>query len=102
MPLQFGRGAFIKLGEESTYGTIAGAMGVDNRIISASFQNHCCWSLGAFSRHHSPTHAIRWHRSQQDMSHAMVGPRYDEEKQGFAERTRKSWSPQKKCEERKM
>jgi len=38
MPLQFGRGAFIKLGEESTYGTIAGAMGVDNRIISASFQ----------------------------------------------------------------
>ena len=25
MPLQFGRGAFIKLGEESTYGTIAGA-----------------------------------------------------------------------------
>ena len=38
MPLEFGRGAFIKLGEESTYGTIAGAMGVDNRIISASFQ----------------------------------------------------------------
>ena len=38
MALQFGRGAFIKLGEESTYGTIAGAMGVDNRIISASFQ----------------------------------------------------------------
>ncbi len=38
MPLQFGRGAFIKLGEESTYGNIAGAMNVDNRIISASFQ----------------------------------------------------------------
>tara|TARA_R100001086_G_scaffold176859_1_gene97668 strand:+ start:468 stop:1424 length:957 start_codon:yes stop_codon:yes gene_type:complete len=38
MPLQFGRGAFIKLGEETTYGTIAGSMGVDNRIISASFQ----------------------------------------------------------------
>lgn len=38
MPLEFGRGAFIKIGEESTYGTIAGAMGVDNRIISASFQ----------------------------------------------------------------
>ena len=38
MPLEFGRGAFIKIGEESTYGTIAGSMGVDNRIISASFQ----------------------------------------------------------------
>ena len=38
MPLQFGRGAFIKLGEESTYGNIAGSMVVDNRIISASFQ----------------------------------------------------------------
>tara|TARA_R100001443_G_C3358656_1_gene178538 strand:+ start:1253 stop:2203 length:951 start_codon:yes stop_codon:yes gene_type:complete len=38
MPLEFGRGAFIKIGEETTYGTIAGAMGVDNRIISASFQ----------------------------------------------------------------
>ena len=40
MPLQFGRGAFIKLGEEavSTYGTIAASMPVDNRIISASFQ----------------------------------------------------------------
>ena len=38
MPLEFGRGAFIKIGEETTYGTIAGAMGVDNRIISAGFQ----------------------------------------------------------------
>lgn len=38
MPLEFGRGAFIKIGEESTYGTIAGSMSVDNRIISASFQ----------------------------------------------------------------
>ena len=38
MPLQFGRGAFIKLGEESSYGNIAGALNVDNRIISASFQ----------------------------------------------------------------
>ena len=36
--LQFGRGGFIKIGEESTYGTIAGAMGVNNRIISTSFQ----------------------------------------------------------------
>ena len=38
MPLEFGRGAFIKLGEEATYGTIASSMPVDNRIISASFQ----------------------------------------------------------------
>jgi hypothetical protein len=38
MPLEFGRGAFIKLGEEATYGTIAASMPVDNRIISASFQ----------------------------------------------------------------
>jgi len=38
MPLEFGRGAFIKLGEEGTYGTIAASMPVDNRIISASFQ----------------------------------------------------------------
>jgi hypothetical protein len=37
MPLEFGRGAFIKLGEEATYGTIASSMPVDNRIISASF-----------------------------------------------------------------
>lgn len=36
--LQFGRGGFIKVGEESTYGTIASAMDVNNRIISASFQ----------------------------------------------------------------
>ena len=26
MPLEFGRGAFIKLGEEGTYGTIAASM----------------------------------------------------------------------------
>tara|TARA_R100000654_G_scaffold25316_2_gene48745 strand:+ start:1713 stop:2684 length:972 start_codon:yes stop_codon:yes gene_type:complete len=40
MSLQFGRGAFIKLGEEgsSSYGTIASSMPVNNRIISASFQ----------------------------------------------------------------
>lgn len=38
MPLQFGRGAFIKIGEEGTYGVIASSMPVDNRIISASFQ----------------------------------------------------------------
>ena len=38
MSLEFGRGGFIKLGEESTYGTIASSMPVDNRIISASFQ----------------------------------------------------------------
>ena len=38
MPLEFGRGAFIKIGEEGTYGTIASSMPVDNRIISASFQ----------------------------------------------------------------
>jgi len=38
MSLQFGRGAFIKLGEESTYGTVASSTPVNNRIISASFQ----------------------------------------------------------------
>tara|TARA_Y100000593_G_C4301590_1_gene333653 strand:- start:211 stop:1158 length:948 start_codon:yes stop_codon:yes gene_type:complete len=38
MPLEFGRGAFIKIGEEGTYGTIAASMPVSNRIISASFQ----------------------------------------------------------------
>ena len=38
MPLEFGRGAFIKIGEEGAYGTIAASMPVDNRIISASFQ----------------------------------------------------------------
>lgn len=38
MPLQLGRGSFIKLGEESTYGIIASSMLVDNRIISAQFQ----------------------------------------------------------------
>ena len=36
--LQFGRGGFIKIGKESTYGTIAASMPVSNRIISASFQ----------------------------------------------------------------
>ena len=38
MPLEFGRGAFIKLGEEATYGIVASSTPVNNRIISASFQ----------------------------------------------------------------
>ena len=38
MALQFGRGGFIKIGEETTYGTIAASTPVNNRIISASFQ----------------------------------------------------------------
>ena len=38
MPLEFGRGAFIKLGEEGTYGIVASSTPVNNRIISASFQ----------------------------------------------------------------
>ena len=38
MALQFGRGAFIKIGEETTYGTIASSTPVNNRLISASFQ----------------------------------------------------------------
>ena len=38
MSLQFGRGAFIKIGEESTYGTVASSTPVNSRLISASFQ----------------------------------------------------------------
>ena len=36
MPLQFGRSAYIALGEESTYGTPVSTTGINNRVFSVS------------------------------------------------------------------